>query len=154
METVKELLTQLVDVQDLGPLGLSGAGLMLLLRLYRLPQTSSLLTTLGMQRARWEGLPSLAKFSIPFLLSLAGGFLVAVAGGAPALSALSLVAPKAVTVALEAVGLHHLTKLFGQFWHSSALKKDPYYDPGKARQMMSVLLPLLKVPPSAFDTKP
>lgn len=147
MSELTSLLPEILAALKLGPIAMAGSLLLMLLRLYRTKLVQSFLP----QRVRWDSLSQWAKFLLPFLLSLAGSFLVAVAGGATVLSALSL----GFGAAIAAVTGHHATKAAGQAATNVALKKlGPSYEPSLLRKGMSLFLPIGRLPSDVFDRTP
>jgi hypothetical protein len=147
MSELLPVLTEILAALKLGPIAMAGSLLLLLLRVYR----SSFVQSILPNRVRWDSLSQWAKFLLPFLLSLAGSFLVAVSGGATVLSALSL----GFSAAIAAVGGHHATKAIGQGMTNTALKKlGPAYEPSLVRRATSLLLPVGKLPSDVFDRTP
>lgn len=149
MDELKELLPYALDLYKLlassGPVALLGGGLMVLLRLYRTDVVQSLLPN----RVRWSSLSPMAKFLLPVGCSLLAA-LIAILGGASA----PLVVPMALAAAGLSIAGHHGTKALGEKLYESTLKKDPYYEPSKARMLMSLALPLPKPKLELIDKAP
>lgn len=107
MEQLAELLAliQAAFAQH-GPIAAIGAGLMVLLRIFRLPFLQGLLPA----KAQWAAWPLWLKWVAPFAL----GFVGTLISGLAAKLALGSVVVAAVTSGVGAILLHHGTKFVGE----------------------------------------
>lgn len=149
MEELKPLIEWGLEVfkalAAFGPLGKASVFLMLAVRFLQTDFIQSLLP----EQVRWSRLKPWVKVAIPVGGSLLAACL-ALLGGASA----PLIVPYALVVAGGAILGHHMTKKLGTMVAESALKKNPFYEPGAVRRVASIVFPLPKIDDKLLDKRP